>query len=582
MPTIIDSLLVQLGLDSRDVDAKTPAVKKNLSDLEKSAGKTESSVKGIGKASRATGEELGALAGKMASFLALIGGAVALRQFAAEAIRTNTQLGYLSKNLDIPIQSLSAWGIAATMVGGSAQEMQGYLAHLTTESANLSNGLGSSLIPILGKMGVAMIDSKGKARSAIDELKDMASWAQGKNREQVFAWFQQAGMPAGVSNLLLQDPAKFTSMLSQAGRYTQTDKETASAAQMTMQLALLRAQFLKLGYDLMDKVTPVLEKLFAVFTAGLNWCISHQTAVLAFMSGLAAAIGAVSIASAALMLSTIEISGPILAVVTAIGALSAAFAGMASDYSTWSRGGASTFDWTKFESNIRKAGDAFKWLGDQIEQATDRFENWLRKQGINVPDRAVKKGLEWWWNNATLPGIAGIKLGDVTDRTRSTGEKIAQAEGFYSKGQSPNIPQIANNPGDIEYGQFAVDHGATGYKTAAGGKRIAVFPNEAVGWSAMCALLQSKSYSGLTEAQIISKWQTGRSSPLSGIPSASSTLRSPIPSPQVQPSSLDRSVTNHFGRIEIHTKATDARGIWDDMQRNMDWITMSPANSGVA
>ena len=180
MATIIDSLIVTLGLDSKDVDAKAPGVKRKLADLEKEGEKVKKGTQDTGKAFKETGAELSSLAGKMASFLALIGGTVALRHFALQAIETNTHLSNLSKNLSIPVWQLSAWSIASTMVGGSAQEMQGFIAHLTTESANLANGLGSSLIPVLGKMGIAMIDGGGKARSALDELQDMAKWAQGK------------------------------------------------------------------------------------------------------------------------------------------------------------------------------------------------------------------------------------------------------------------------------------------------------------------------------------------------------------------------------------------------------------------
>lgn len=586
MPTLIDSLIVSLSLDSKDVDAKAPGVRQKLKDLEKSGDSASKGIGGVSKAAKGTGEELTSLAGKMAAFLALIGGTVALRQFTMQAIATNTQLGFLSKNLNIPVQALSAWGIASTMVGGSAQEMQGYIAHLATESLNLSNGLGSSLIPILGKMGVAMIDSKGKARSALDELQDMAKWAQGKNREQVFAWFQQAGMPAGVANLLFENPRQFAAMLEQARKLSPTNQNVSSAAQMTMQLALLHAQFNKLGYELLETVTPILEKFFALLEGGLNWCLAHQTAVAAFMAALAAGIGAVSVAMGVLFLSTIEISGPILLVVAAIAALAAAFTGLTLDYSSWSHGGASMFDWSQFESNIRKAGDAFKWLGDQIEAATDRFENWLRSQGVNVPEGAVKKALTWGWNNLSIQGVLGVKVNGVSDETRARGQKIANAEGFYAKGESPNIPQQAHNPGDIEYGKFAVDHGATGYVTAQGGKKIAIFPDEGMGWSAMYALLQSKSYAGLNDAQMLSKWQTGKvsgaanPSPVIGIPSASSTLRGPFPAAGSQISSVDRSVTNHFGHIDIHTQATDAHSIWKDMSRNMDWLTASPANSG--
>ena len=339
MPTVIDSLIVQLGLDSKDVDAKAPGVRKKLADLEKDSQKTQKGVKGIGEASKGTGEELTALAGKMASFLALIGGAVALRQFTMEAIKTNTQLNYLSKNLNIPVQTLSQWGIAATMVGGSAQEMQGYISYLANECANLANGLGSSLIPVIGQMGISLRDSSGKIRPATELLKDMAKWAQKmgpENRVGELSWFRHANMPENVANFLLQDPGRFLAMLDKASKFTVTDKEAASAGEMTEQLALLHAQFNKLGYDLLEKVTPILEKVFDLLTRGLDWCIAHQTAVLSFFAGVTAATVALSLACFGLTLSMIGVTWPILLVVAAIAALAAAFVGLTSDYSKWS------------------------------------------------------------------------------------------------------------------------------------------------------------------------------------------------------------------------------------------------------
>ena len=48
MPTIIDSLIVTLGLDSKDVDAKAPGVRRKLSDFEKDADKAQKSTQGFG------------------------------------------------------------------------------------------------------------------------------------------------------------------------------------------------------------------------------------------------------------------------------------------------------------------------------------------------------------------------------------------------------------------------------------------------------------------------------------------------------------------------------------------------------
>ena len=616
MPTIIDSLIVTLGLDSKDVDAKAPGVNKKLKDIEKSGDSASKGLTGIKTAAKGTGEELSSLAGKMAGFLALIGGTVALRQFAIQAIETNTYLSNLSKNLSIPVQQLSAWGIAATMVGGSAQEMQGFIAHLTTESANLANGLGSSLIPVLGKMGVAMIDSKGKARSALDELQDMAKWAQGKDRKQVFSWFQQAGMPAGVANLLFENPQKFAAMLEQAKRYSATEQNASSAAQMTMQIALLHAQFNKLGFELLETVTPFLEKFFTLLKGGLDWCITHQTAVASFLAALAAGIGAVSAAMALLFLSTIEISGPILLAVAAIAALAAAFTAATLDYSKWSQGGESLFDWTGFETNIRKAGDAFKWLGDKIEEATDRFENWLRKQGFNVPEGSVKKGMKWLWNNATIPGRLGIKINDVggvDEKGNLSPEQIQKyyEEKGYSKdwaaamaasamGESSGNPKsVGDNGTSFGLFQWHSQDRKDNFRSIYGHdissanameqldfadrevRGLGIDPHSRVGASYAASVLTQRFERPKDMAGESAKRGAYAEQLMNGISGASSVPSSI--STQTNPSSTsnDNSRVTHIGKIDIHTVATDAKGIWHDMQRGMDWLTASPANSGL-
>lgn len=78
-------------------------------------------------------------------------------------------------------------------------------------------------------------------------------------------------------------------------------------------------------------------------------------------------------------------------------------------------------------------------------------------------------------------------------------EAMAKMEGF---GASPtNRPTRNNNPGDIEYGKFALAHGAVGND---GG--YARFPDVATGYAAMKALLQSTGYAGLTVQAGLDKW----------------------------------------------------------------------------
>jgi hypothetical protein len=77
-------------------------------------------------------------------------------------------------------------------------------------------------------------------------------------------------------------------------------------------------------------------------------------------------------------------------------------------------------------------------------------------------------------------------------------EAIARAEGWLDL---KSRPRRNNNPGDIEYGRFAIAHGATGSDG-----RFAIFPTPEAGFAAMRVLLEAPAYRGLTVAQVIAKW----------------------------------------------------------------------------
>ncbi len=77
-------------------------------------------------------------------------------------------------------------------------------------------------------------------------------------------------------------------------------------------------------------------------------------------------------------------------------------------------------------------------------------------------------------------------------------EAVAREEGWLD----PHLrPRRNNNPGDIEYGRFAVAHGATGSDG-----RFAIFPNAEAGFAAMRALFAGPGYNGLTVAQAIARY----------------------------------------------------------------------------
>lgn len=81
---------------------------------------------------------------------------------------------------------------------------------------------------------------------------------------------------------------------------------------------------------------------------------------------------------------------------------------------------------------------------------------------------------------------------------------MAREEGFgVPNGRSTRN----NNPGDIEWGTFAQNHGADRIESVATGKkaRFAHFPDVESGFEAMRSLLKLH-YSGMTVAQALNKY----------------------------------------------------------------------------
>lgn len=86
-------------------------------------------------------------------------------------------------------------------------------------------------------------------------------------------------------------------------------------------------------------------------------------------------------------------------------------------------------------------------------------------------------------------------------------EAIASMEGFGTAGSRATRN---NNPGNIEWGEFARRHGATRIEEIPVGyvskPRFAYFPDAESGFRAMRERLTTGMYKGLTVREAISKW----------------------------------------------------------------------------
>ena len=127
MPTVIDSLLVEIGLQSKDFDKNSAAVDEKLRRTREQAqitGKdTEDSAKKMGLSfAKVRGEVVGL-------FLAFAG-AKSMVQFAENAINTAAAAGHLGAVLGQQTTTIHAWNSALEARGGQKGEAGGYFSKI--------------------------------------------------------------------------------------------------------------------------------------------------------------------------------------------------------------------------------------------------------------------------------------------------------------------------------------------------------------------------------------------------------------------------------------------------------------------
>ena len=364
MPTIIDSLVVKLGWDEKDLEAKVPGIKKALSDVEKEGDKTEKSLKKTAKTTKDTSHEFDNLKKSVGGFLALIGGSVAIKAFVSDMIDSSAALNRLSQNLGLSVSNISAWSNATERLGGSAQGLQGTLSMLSREQTKLMLTGESELIPFFSALGVSLADVHGKARPVTELFLDLNKslndkMAGGMSRTAANNLLRMMGIDQGTANLILLNRKELELELKRQKEYGDQVAKFAPVAQK-FQTALvgIKQKFTLLGLTLLEEAAPAIEKVLTYLEKFADWLIANKETVKDFalvLGTVAAGFALISIASSPIWLTT-----------AAIIALAAGIALLWQDYQTWKRGGDSLIDWGKWEPGITAASKGIEILRESI------------------------------------------------------------------------------------------------------------------------------------------------------------------------------------------------------------------------
>lgn len=429
MATVIDRLVIELGLDPKGFSKGQKQAAQGLLDTEK---KAKSAVNAISQLRTQ-------VLGLFAAFTAGRG----LKEFIEDTTRVNAETGRLSKTLGTNTETLSAWRGIATLVGGTAAGMTGSIQNLVSQFQQFALTGESSVIPYFRALGVNIAGADGKMRATGSILLDLAEKFQGMDPARAAAFGKAMGFDEGTINLLIQGRAAVQAMLEDQKRLGVITKEDAAAAQALQKAwGQLDQASTSLGRTLQTAFAPIMTKVLNILTDLAVWARAHQPLVDAIFTGLA--VGAVALA--AVIAAPLA---PIALLVAAVTGLVAAFSLLYDDWVVWTEGGKSLFGdfwafvtalFTGSSEEIGKAWDnLFNGLGDRFNQ----FIEWVKNLGPVLLD-AVKSmmGAASDWISDRLFAWTGGKLGS------KSGSSSTSTSGSSSSSRAAATPS-GSTEGDV-------------------------------------------------------------------------------------------------------------------------------------
>lgn len=286
MPTIIDSLVVTLGLDSSGFKKGQTEVKKGLDDTRKNADQTAKDMEAAGKRAASF---FGSIRTELLALVGVTLSAQGIKTFITNMTSDLMRLGIESRALDISAKSLDGWERAAAAAGSTAERMAGTLGNFQKTLTNIRTGGGQD-DPLFG----ALASFAGATGTNFDYQNDnsekimrkiASNWGKlSKDAQRRFGGmfgFDNATQQGLANGSLVQDADRFAK-ISRA-----TDEATRKALEFNRRLQEMKQNFTAASQVLYEALIPYIEKLIPLIEKFGIWISTHGPEISKFFSDTA-------------------------------------------------------------------------------------------------------------------------------------------------------------------------------------------------------------------------------------------------------------------------------------------------------
>lgn len=598
MATVIDALVMTLGLDVTQYDKNRKRVQEDNDKFRKHA---DSVAKDVAHGGKVMAEGFGAIKREVMGLLAVFGAAKGIKAFIASNVQGQAELGRLSQNLGISAQSLEAWGLVAKEMGGQASDAFGALQSVASGLAEASIRGHSALTDMARANGVILTDAKGQVLGYEDALVSISKRLAELPRQQARYLADQLGVGSMFSQLMLGPDELRRRLDSARGMTRVTEASTAAAMRLQKQWVDIQQRFKETSEIAFAKLSPVLERIagrFADWLDSVNWDEVGRK-IESLINGVKGVVdefgGWKTVAIALGGILALKVLAPVLGLITGLGRLIPLLATTTAGMGALATAGAAVaggYVGTKiYEASRGTAlGDWFQHmaaggaalLGDKDAAEALKNERWnnmttaQRNAVLRVRGKSLPRGLR---NNN--PGNLNYAGQAGAEKEGGPGGRFA-VFGSMQEGIAALIRQLALY---AFRGIDTISAIVKKYAPAADGNDVAAYiaslvkatgkgANEALDLTNLQTLIplvqgivRHEGNGNLSTEQVLGGIRLGarqQAMRSSGIASRTSTSET------------------HIGKVEVHTQATDAKGIVRDIGHELSNNTLiAQADTGV-
>ena len=265
MPTVIDSLVLELGLDPSKF---TRGQRDALDALRKLQEGTEKGGKEVEAHGRKLGDFFQGLKRQVVELVATFAGARGITEIVRGTTQLGTSMGYAAQRLNMGVRELTAWNGALERMGAPADTAtQSFEAlNAAIQEATLTGRVPEGL-PLLGRIG-GFKDAAGQVKSLSQIFLELSDYIRrsGMSTAEATAFLMKIpGINRDMATFILKSRTEMEAWIKASGGAIQaTDKLSAGATEFTNRSTLLAQRVRGSGNALMESLYPALNMVLGV------------------------------------------------------------------------------------------------------------------------------------------------------------------------------------------------------------------------------------------------------------------------------------------------------------------------------